>query len=179
MTGLWNNTALDQYVQRLQNLPSFDVLQVDPTGVVKPWYTVQGATIVQDLIIREADLALQVQTVAAQVGHWGRIVAVAKRVHAMREREYRVWKASCFLDAMTPPLKASVAKGEKLEWKKPTVAEMEAMYRTRPEYSTLNQEVERAEEAYNAASVVLDAFRVKRDALKIAVGRAMDQISVA
>lgn len=151
---------LDQYVQRLQNIEPFDIYAVRPDGTVAPWYTVTG-DIARDIVIREDALAAQVEAVAAQVMHWGRHAALAKRVWEIEEREYRVWKAQRYLETL-----------KNAEGKKPTEAFIEATYRTHPEYGPRATRVERAEEAFNAAQAILEAFKAKRDMLKAAVVRA-------
>lgn len=153
------DNALDQYIQRLQNIEPFDIYAVKADGTVAPWYTVTG-DIVRDVVIREDSLAAQVEAVSAQVLHWGRHAALAKRVWEIEEREYRVWKAQRYLEAV---------KGAE---KKPTEAVIEATYRTHPEYSIKAARVERAEEAFNAATAVLEAFKAKRDMMKAAVSRS-------
>jgi len=42
---------------------------------------------------------------------------------------------------------------------------LESMYRCKPEYHTYQAEVERSEEAYNATEAILQAWRLKKDAL--------------
>lgn len=157
---------LDQYVQRLQNISSFDIYAVNAEGKVAPWYTVDG-TIMRDLVIRETDLALQVQTVASQIAHWGRMVAQTKRVWEIEERHYRSWRSGFVLEKLNPP-----------EGKAPSMGKIEAMYRTEKTYHELQKKVERAEEAYEASKCFYEAFRAKRDMLKAVVFRSRDDGSV-
>lgn len=164
------DTILDQFITRLSNLNPFNVYAVHPGGEVKPWYEVTGA-IVKDLVIDEVQLGIQVQTIAAQITHWGRLAAQAKRVWEIEEREYRRWRDSVVLEMVEPPANPEDAKG----WKKPTETIIEATYRTRPEYVQWNQRTERAEEAYNAALAVQDGFKAKRDMLMRYVARYRDE----
>lgn len=159
-------TALDRIIARLQNLPPFNVYQVKPDGTVSPWYEVTGA-IVLDLAIREEILHQQVSAIGAQIGHWGRLAAVAKRVWEVEERGYRQWRDRVILEVITPP-----AGDEK--WKKPTEAVIEATYRSRPDYAVWQEKIERAEESYNAAAAILDGFKAQREMLKLSVIRTFD-----
>lgn len=159
---------LDQYVQRLQNIEPFQIHAIKTDGTIAPWYTVDGS-IVRDLVIRETDLGLQVQTVAAQIAHWGRMVAQTKRVWEIEERLYRVWRSRFYLSKIVPK------DGEK----KPTEKAIEAMYRTDEEYAKLQKAIERAEEAYETARSIYEAFRAKRDMLRATVYRSKDDGSVS
>jgi len=161
---------LDQFVQRLQNMPGFDIHQVTDRGEATPWYKVDG-TIIRDLVIRETDLAVQVQSVAAQIAHWGRMCALTKRVWEIREREYRKWRSEYYL--------AMLRGAEDTDAKKPTEKQIEAMYRSEPDYATLQNEIERAEEAYSSSADIRDAFRAKRDMLKATVYKSRDDGSVS
>jgi hypothetical protein len=152
------NTILDQYIQRLQNIEPFNIYSVDAKGQVAPWYEVTGE-IVKDVVLNENDLSIQVETVSAQIQHWGRMAAQCKRVWEIVERDFRIWKAEHHIALTTPPDSPDA-------WKKPTEKRIDAEMRTKPEYVTFYDESIRAEEAYNAANAVLDGFRAKRDMLK-------------
>jgi hypothetical protein len=154
------DTILDQFIARLSNLNPFNIYAIHPDGSVRPWYDVTGA-IVKDLVVDEVALGQQVQTIAAQVMHWGRLAAQAKRVWEIEERGYRQWRDRQILELIEPPADPERAKG----WKKPTEIVIEATYRTDPEYAAWNQKIERAEEAFNACLAVQDGFRAKRDML--------------
>ena len=158
---------LDPIIARLQNLHPFNIYQVSPaTGEVAPWFEVTGG-IVQDLVLRDDRLHEQVQTIAAQVMHWGRLAAQAKRVWEITERHYRIWRDRTVLTLLDPATKPA-------DWKKPTEKQVDGTIRILPEYTTHYQEQERAEEAYNAAMAILDGFRAKRDMIKAAVQRATE-----
>lgn len=156
----------DAIVQRLQNLAPFNVYQITPDGTMAPWYEVPGE-IIKDVVIHAEGLATQVQVVAGQVAHWGRITAQAKRVWEAEERKYRVWKARQYLESVDPKRKPN-------GWKKPTEKAIEAGYRLHPDYEALQLAIERAEEAYNSAQTLLDAFKAKQFALTSAVKRNAD-----
>jgi hypothetical protein len=164
------DTILDQYVARLSNLNPFNIFAVHADGTVHPWYEVSGA-IVKDLVIDEVALGQQVQTISAQIAHWGRLAAQAKRVWEIEEREYRRWRDQIILEMVEPPADPQSRK----DWKKPTELVIEATYRTHPEYVAWNQRIERAEEAHNAAIAVQEGFKAKRDMLVRYVTRHRDE----
>lgn len=159
-------TKLDETIARLQNIHPFNVYQVTKTGETEPWYQVTGG-IVKDLVLNEDNLAEQVQTISAQIMHWGRLVGQCKRVWEIAERQYRIWRDTTALGMLEP---ATKPKG----WKKPTGAQVDSTIRTQPEYVAHYTAMERAEEAYNAAVAVLDGFRAKRDMIKAAVLKATE-----
>ena len=164
------DTILDQYIARLSNLNPFNIYAIHGGGEVQPWYDVTGA-IVKDLVVDEVALAQQVQTIGAQITHWGRLAAQAKRVWEIEEREYRRWRDYQVLKMVEPPTDPVVRK----EWKKPTEQVIEATYRTDPDYVKYQQKVERAEEAYNAAIAVQEGFKAKKDMLMRYVVRYHDE----
>ena len=164
------DTILDQFINRLQNLHPFNINAIMDNGSVKPWYEVTGL-IVKDLVIDEVALAQQVQTIAAQITHWGRLAALAKRVWEIEERDYRRWRDYQFLKMIEPPVEEDAAK----KWKKPTEAAIEATYRTDPGYVKWQSRIERAEEAYNGAVAVQDGFKAKKDMLMRYVVRYRDE----
>lgn len=164
------DTILDQFISRLQNLHPFNIHAIQADGGIQPWYEVTGL-IVKDLVLDEVTLAQQVQTIAAQITHWGRLAAQAKRVWEIAEREYRRWRDYQVLKMIEPPANPELAKG----WKKPTEAIIEATYRTDPEYVKYQVGIERAEEAYNGAIAVQDGFKAKKDMLVRYVVRYRDE----
>jgi hypothetical protein len=161
------NTVLDQYVARLQMLPPFNIYQVMPDGTVQPWFEVTGATTVPELVIRTSDLETQVQVISAQVTHWGRLVAQAQRVWEIEDRNYRIWRDRKCLEIATPDPKDK-------DWKKPTEARIEQLYRTDADYPVVYAKVERAAEAFRSAESVLDGFRAKRDMMKATIMRSRE-----
>lgn len=162
-----DQSLLDAIVQRLSNVQPWNIYAIDEAkDEAKPWYQVTGA-IAKDLIISEAMVEEQVQSIAAQIQHWGRLEAQARRVWSMMERKYRIWRDAIKVRLLTPPVDPKEAK----EWKKPTEAALDAGARTDPEYPKYQATLERAEEAYNATHAVLEGWRAKMDMLKIAVWR--------
>lgn len=164
------STALDQYIHRFQNMPGFNIHSVTPDGEAHvPWLPVEGEAIARELIFDEINPMVQVDTISADIQKWGRLKAHAQRVWTMTERELRRWKAEFLLKAMQPPAEGETKPGwtedAKGKPKSPTVAVTESLYRTSGEYRKLNKEIERAEEAFNAAHSVLEGFRAKKDVL--------------
>ena len=161
---------LDEYVARLQNMEPFNIQAVNAKGEPQPWYSVTGE-IVRDLVIYEPTLAEQVQAIAAQIAHWGRLAAQSKRVWEIEERRFRSWKAERVLELSEPPDDPELAK----VWKKPSEAKIEATYRTDPDYEVQSARVERAEECFNAATAILEGFKAKASVLRWAVFKGRDE----
>ena len=158
---------LDGYVQSVQGLPAVRVMRVDDTtGQVGPWFEITS-DVARDLVIYEQTLGHQVQIIAGEINKWHRIAAQAKRVWQVREREYRIWRDAYVL-ALTDP------EGKPKEWKKPTVAQVEAEYRTEAGYVTYQEAIEAAEEAFTAIQGVVEGFRAKRDMLRTYVLSSRD-----
>lgn len=152
-------SKLDMYIQLLHGMPSWNIHAVDQTGTVSPWYDVSTENVINDLVLKEHDLLLQVQTVAAQIAHWGRLKALAFRIWQMEDRARRTWKAAQFLTLYAP-------ESPPTGWKKPSKEVVTSEIRLHPDYAVYYTRVERAEEAYNATDAVLSAFRAKKDLLK-------------
>lgn len=173
-------TTLDAHVQRLQNLPSFNIHSVDGDGkTTKPWYEVSGV-VVREIAINSNNLAVEVEVVSAQVAAWGRLAAQAKRIWEVTERRYRIWRDTKMLSYLEPPVtaakKGKAKEGDEAEkWKAPTEAMRNAMIHIEPEYTQWQVDLERAEEAYNAALAVQDGFKAKRDMLKTYAVRVGDE----
>ena len=130
------DTILDQFIARLSNLNPFNVYAIHGDGTVQPWYDVTGA-IVKDLVLDEVTLAQQVQTIGAQITHWGRLAAQAKRVWEVEERDYRRWRDYQILQMVEPPSDPAVRK----EWKKPTEQVIEALAGRVPPYAVNAEEL--------------------------------------
>jgi len=159
--------SLEQITARLVNVPSWDIYQVAEHGdAVSPGYTVSG-TIAFDLVVRDANLREQIQTVATQIMHWGRWAAQAKRVWQIVEHQFRVWRDTYALSLIDP-------EGKPEGWKKPTQEQVRQMCRAHPNYSFWYVQQERAEEAYNATLAVYEGFKVKKEMLRLAVRRHDD-----
>jgi len=147
-----NNTMLDQYLYRFQNLPSWNIYAVLPNGEeAVPWMEVTGEAIAKELIFDELNVMPQVDTVAANVQKWGRLESQAKRVWDIAARDLLRWKSEFMLNIYDS------------DEKTPAKHIIESKYRTHKDYHRLNIEVERAEEAYSATHMVLEAFRAKKD----------------
>lgn len=157
------DNALDAIVARLQNMHPWNIQQVSKEGEPEDWFPVTGG-IVHELVIKEANLLAEVQAISAQIMHWGRLAAQAKRVWEIRERQYRVWRDGLALALIDPT-------GKPRAWKKPTQAQVDQTIRTMPEYTEHYNRIETAEEAFNATQAVLDGFRAKRDMMRAAIIR--------
>lgn len=159
---------LDMIIARLQNVPDWNIHEVGPGGgSLAPWYQVASADVVNRLVVNEAKLHQQLAAVAAEVFHWARLAALARRVWEIRERELVIWRDLLAVDLLDP-----AEKGEK--WKRPTEATVTATVHSMPEYAQFKREIERAEEAFNATQAVLEGFRAQLAVLKITVERAHD-----
>lgn len=149
------STMLDQYIQRFQNMPSWNIHSITPDGMAAvPWMEVLGEEIAAELIFDELNPMPQVDTIAADIQKWGRLESLATRVWQMGAREVTIWKAQFMVDVY------------EAEEKTPAKHFIEAQYRTHKDYRRLNIESERAEEAASATSAVLLAFRAKKDILE-------------
>lgn len=170
------DTTLNIFIQRFQNLPAFKVKALAADGSVVDWYTCNPGELVPDLVIREDNLPQQINELATHIMNWGRIASLSQRVWEIEQRKFRAWKAQKYLESATEPegyITNVDAKGKPLNpWKKPSDKAIEAQYRQEPEYEILNQAVEEAAETYNCAQAFLDAFKAKRDMLRLAIGPA-------
>jgi len=156
--------SLDTIVARLQNMHPFNIYQVTAAGDAEPWWEVTGAEVVPQVVLNENDITEQVQAISAQIMHWGRLCSQCKRVWEIEERKYRIWRDSYSLELLRA--------GEEDKTKKMTEKVRDMTVRQHPEYTAHYIKTERAEEAYNAASAILDGFRAKKDAIKAAVYRS-------
>ena len=178
------STILDQYIARMENIPSFNIHSVSADGMESnPWYEVKSSSIVRDLVLDEVNLGHQVQIITGEIQKWGRLLSQCKRVWELSERNYRTWRSRFVLDQMQPP--AGTGKGvyeDKDGWtltakgepKSPTKETVEALYRVHSEYQQQQVLIERAEESYNATNAVYEAFKAKRDMLKQVAYRHRD-----
>ena len=150
---------LDTYVARFQNLPGYNLHSIVSEGMASaPWYQVDMKGLCAELVVNELTLPEQLGVISAEIQKWGRLTALAKRVWELNERLYRAWRSKFILTVIDPPEKAK-------DWKKPTEAVLEAMYRIDPQYHVYQIKIEEAEEAYNSTEAVLQAFRAKKDVL--------------
>lgn len=157
--------SYDAIVQRLQNIEPFLLHKIDPQGNAVPHMQVTGQALVGDLVINAHTLRDQIDSIAAQILYWGRLVATQKRVWELRERQYRRWRSTIELKC----LKEGVPGLEKT-----TAAAIETYYRTLPEYDAFQNAIEEAEEVFNIASAAYEGFREKARMLKADVWKAPD-----
>lgn len=153
------------------NQPPFDLYVVDEgTGGVKKHMTVTSQ-IISNTMIAEADLAAQVSRVSGEIAHWGVMEAKAHKAWQRGELEYRVWREVLTAKLLTPPkLDGMTVK----DWKKPTEAAIEAHYRSHPEYLPHQRRLQDLEESYNSCHAILEGFKAKKEMLRAAVRRAVD-----
>lgn len=144
---------MDHIVQRLQNIPPFNIYKIKNDGTCEPWYKVSGKEIIPDILIMDYNLKQQVQTVSGTISHWGRLSSQAKRVWDIKAREYRVWRAKKYL-------------GFRQDGEKHTEKEIDALIRTSEGYNELYNEVERAEEAYYSTVIIVQAWQAKKALMK-------------
>lgn len=144
---------MDHLIQRLQNIPEFNIYTINKDGTCSPWYVVSGKEIIPDILIMDYNLKQQVQTVSGTISHWGRLSSQAKRVWDIKAREYRIWKAQKYLEF-------------RQDGEKHTEKEIDALIRTSSGYNEKYIEVERAEEAYNSTVVIVQAWQAKKALMK-------------
>ncbi len=156
-------------IERLASLPSFNIHAIKGDETV-PWFEVTGKMLVKDLLIDSTDLGAQVDVMAVQIMHWGRLEAQARRVWEVEEHKYRVWRDTQYVRLTDPP--HDLKQGQ--QWKKPTEARVEADIRVHEDYPVWQGRLERAEEAYNATRYAREAFVAKKDMLKQFGMRAHD-----
>lgn len=153
--------------------PPFDLFVVasgkNGEAVCKLLMTVQ-ADIVEATCVSESDIAAQVCRVSGEIVHWGVLEAKARRAWQLAELNYRMWREALTVTMFTPPSDPAAAKA----WKKPTGAEIEATYRSHPEYREHQEAIQAMEEGTNGAHAVLEAFKAKKEMLRTAVRRAND-----
>lgn len=149
----------DGIIKRLQALAPFNIYNVQEDGKIAPGNFITGPVIINDLVLNDRDILEQVQVISGKIAYWGRLCAQCKRVWEITERNYRIWRDSLYLQ---------YRQGEV---KKYTEKEIDALIRTTPEYNIYYNEQERAEEAYNAACAITEAWKAKKEMLKLAVYR--------
>lgn len=161
-----DRATLEAIVLRLASIHPVNIYEVTEDGVsARPWYLVDGS-VAHQLVIREAALTEQVQVIAAQIMHWGRLAAQAKRVWEVEERNYRIWRDGTILRLSEP--------GGEERKKGPAQWQCEAMMRENPAYLEFQKKLERAEEAFNVAQAILEGFQAKKEMMKSAVIRSRE-----
>lgn len=160
----------DAIMQRLQAIPNFKIDQISHTGDVIPYKIEDMNVLLNELVIRTDSVDVQQELLPAQIGHWGRISALAERVRQIRAREYRVWRDRKLLELLTPPGPGEVKEGwgvtAKQEPKPPTQTVVDAMIRNHPEYVEKQKAEEEAAEAEAIAKSIQEAFRQKAQLIK-------------
>lgn len=144
---------------------------ISPENEVKPGVIVNVKDLLKVIAIDDSRLRRDIDQVVPQILDWGRLVALQKRVWTLREREYRTWKARQELAIR------SAGKDSKDGWGtggKVSADQVEAIYRTSPDYAVVSRAVEEAEEAYLFADVVYRAMKTKADVLMADVRRVPD-----
>lgn len=117
--------------------------------------------LIPELTIRARDMLTEAATNAALISYWGMEAARARRHVARVEASYRSWRDRMWLDLKSTP----VEQGEKL--KIPSDATAEKMYRTHPEYGVWQHRIADAQESAECAEAVHEAFKAKKDLLRI------------
>jgi hypothetical protein len=145
-------------IQRLQNIASINIYNINSDGSTSPWWEVNGSYIMKEVIIDESNLQEEVQSISAKIAHWGRYCSQCKRIWDIKSREYRIWKAQQYL------------KYRNMEGKH-TEKEIDSLIRVDPIYSNYYQEIERAEETYNTLLNVVQALLAKKEIIKSMVFR--------
>lgn len=161
MKGL-GDQPLDAVIHALQNLPSWNIhaLTADKKSSL-PWLECTGPDVAEQLVIRESNLAIHVQTIGIKVMEWGVLAAQAQLVWTLEQRLNRTWKAKL--------LEASMQEGQKL-----TEKQQEALYRAHPDYELWEQRIERAAFALNCTQAACNGFRAKQEMLKAAIRPSRD-----
>ena len=131
---------------------------------------VVGPEIVETVSISEDDLLGQVERISGEITHWGVLGVKARRAWQQGELDYRIWREKLAATMLAPPSDPVQAKA----WKRPTEAQVEAAYRSHPDYRAHQIRLAELEESCNGALAVLDGFRAKKDALKMSVRRSAE-----
>jgi hypothetical protein len=145
----------------------FTVFEIVEGKSVRPYIVVEGGPLIEAVRISQHDVAGQAERVSAEIGWWSRLHAQAERVAQFAEREYAIWKAAFRLEHAGVVLEST--------GKRPTIAQLEDLYRTADGYRTQNAFLEEAKEAAASARGVVDAFKAKRDIISRELYRANDE----
>lgn len=170
-SSLENARQHDAYVDRLSRIANVEMWTLDDAGVPVVEFLLSG-DIVRRLLIDDANLRGDIDVVAGEIMYWGRVVARQRRCHQVSDRIYRQWRASkeiAFRKAVESGLEKGWGQGGRA-----STEQVEAAYRTDPDYETVNGRVEATEESYNVADAIYRAFKQKADLLAQDVRRAPD-----
>lgn len=153
--------AADEAVHRLQNIAPFTLQTILESGVIEDWWSPSPNELAELCVLREDRLYSDIVQIPVRIMEWSRIVAQAQRIWEIRTRELRTWKAT------------EVVAGKEED---PKAAQyvLEEKYRGKEAYVALSEKVERAAEAVNAATAVLDGLKAKKDMLRMFVARNKD-----
>lgn len=158
-----DQTLLDKMTQKFQNMASVHLYSIDVEGRVHQWWTIDPKEcLMPELVLVEANLSEQVQTISANITYWQRYVAQAKRVWEVREREYRVWRDGKMLELAVPEPGSTKVPAKDLR---------EAKMRQDPEYLAYYNRTEEAEETYNTLVGMVDGLKAKREMMNLVVRR--------
>ena len=153
--------SIDAILHRLARVPSFPIYDLLDNGEVVPEYELPTSRVIDELVLREENLVEQIGVIPAEIMNWGRMVAKAKRIWEVEERNYRIWRDTLYLELVRTD------SGQK----KPTEAFITSTIRSTIEYRHWYDRIERAEESYNSLLAILDGWRAKKDLVRTAVVR--------
>lgn len=149
----------------MDHFSAFNILEIKDNGADVDFNRGLNvdASILPQLAINEANLRMEIIQLPSTIAFWTRMVARARRVWEILERDYRSWRSQITLQLLEKPADATAS------WKKPTKDQVDATYRINPTYKLYYMKIEAAEEAYNAAVGILEAFKAKKELLKLSV----------
>ena len=164
-------TQYEQEVATLAGIPSVQIVQATEDGQdVVVLANLDMKTVVGRLVIMDSRLRYDVDLVNAEAMHWARMAAAARRCWAIRERQYRIWKAEKEFS-----LRTAVEPGKGWgQGGKVNGEQVEAHYRTAPGYGAVCAAVEAAEETCAVLEAIHQLFRAKAELLKADVRRVPD-----
>ena len=154
------------YVQTLQFMRPFTVYMLTATDELEVYMHISGDTIIPALVLDEHDLGGQLERSAAEVGWWSRLAAQCDRVVQAKERRYAAWKAKLRLENAGVVLEST--------GKKPTVAQLDDLYRMHEDYHAIGRTLEEVREALKSCEGIRNAFEAKRELLQKTIWRGMD-----
>lgn len=156
----------DPYVAALRTMRPFTVYEIGPNDELTVWMHVEGANIIDAVVIDVHNPGPQAERVGAEIAFWTRVSSQCDRVVQVCERNYAVWKSMFRITKAREMAEA----GEK----KPTQAQLEDLYRIDPGYAAINRALEEAKEAAASAQGIVAAFKAKREMLGRELFRAND-----
>jgi len=118
--------------------------------------------LIPQLTISGKDLIAEAASCAALILYWGVEAARARRHVESVEGSYRGWRDRKWLDLKSTPIDDGKG-GVKI----PSDAVCDKQYRTHPEYGVWQQRKAAAQEAAECAEAVHEAFKAKKDLVKV------------